>query len=339
MIQPPTATRVNPPRVGLATLGGTIIMARTDQAPGALPVLDADQLVAAVPGLQGLASLTTATLASLPSASLDRSLLERTLLWADEQIQEGAQGVVILQGTDTIEETAYWFGLHWRHPEPLIVTGAMRLSDAAGADGPANLLGAVTAALNPASRRRGVLVVFNDEVHAYRWVQKTDSISTAAFASPGVGPLGRIVEGEIRFHHPPSEPLAPLPLPGRDVRVARLDVGLDDDGLLLDAVARGGFEAVLIAGYGAGHVPQTWVPRLEQLARNMLVVVAGRSGCGPTLSHTYRFAGGEIDLRERGILLAGWLAPAKARILLRALLAANMAPEQITRLWPSYAAA
>lgn len=326
------------PHVALATLGGTVTMARIDQAPGALPVLDADQLVAAVPGLDGLAKLTTATLASLPSASLHRSLLAHTLRWARERIEAGARGVVLLQGTDTIEETAYWFGLHWRHAEPLVVTGAMRLSDAAGADGPANLLGAVAVALDPASRQRGVLVVFNDEIHACRWVQKTDSISTAAFASPGIGPLGRVVEGRPRFHHPPAELPRPLPPPQREVRVARLDVGLDDDGALLDVVAQSGFEGLLVAGYGAGHVPQTWVPRLERLAGSMPVVVAGRPGCGPTLAATYRFAGGEIDLRERGIQMAGWLSPAKARILLRALLAADVARDRLAEFWSPHAA-
>ncbi|MGE4337721.1 MAG: asparaginase [Pigmentiphaga sp.] len=333
------ASLTNLPRVALATLGGTVTMAKVDQMPGALPVLDADQLVAAVPELDGLASLTTATLASLPSASLHRPVLERTLRWAQECIEAGARGVVLLQGTDTIEETAYWFGLHWRHAEPLIVTGAMRLSDAAGADGPANLLGAVAVALDSASRQRGVLVVFNDEIHACRWVQKTDSISIAAFASPGIGPLGRIVEGKPWFHHPPSRLPEPLPPPQRDVRVARLDVGLDDDGALLGAVAQGGFEALLVAGYGAGHVPQAWAPRLEQLAGRLPVVVAGRPGRGPTLSTTYRFAGGELDLRERGVLMAGWLAPAKARILLRALLAANVAPGRLAASWETYAAA
>ena len=97
---------------------------------------------------------------------------------------------MVTQGTDSLEEVALALDLLWRHDEPLVVTGAMRNPMLAGADGPANVLAAALVAAAPASRRRGALVVLNDEIHAARWVRKTHSTSPAAFVSAPAGPVG-----------------------------------------------------------------------------------------------------------------------------------------------------
>lgn len=80
-------------------------------------------------------------------------------------VDGGVNGVVVVQGTDTIEETAYLLDLYWDLREPLVVSGAMRAPSAAGADGPANLLAAIVVAASAAARDRGALVVLNDDVH------------------------------------------------------------------------------------------------------------------------------------------------------------------------------
>src|SRR6185437_1684241 len=100
----------------------------------------------------------------MPGASLGSgdivSLVER-LRRAD---REGVDGVVVTQGTDTLEETSYLTDLYYRGVMPVVFTGAMRNAASAGADGPANLLAAVQTAGSAEARGTGVLVVLGDEI-------------------------------------------------------------------------------------------------------------------------------------------------------------------------------
>ena len=175
--------------------------------------------------------------------------------WAAEAVADGADGAVLVQGTDTIEETAFLLDLVWRRAEPLVVTGAMRNAAAAGPDGPANLLAASVVAGSAAARDRGVMVVLDDHAHAAARVRKTDSTALHAFSSPPFGPLGRVHEGGVSFVAPPGRRSA-LAAPAEDAapRVALLETHLGDRGELLRTVAEQGYDGVVLAGFGVGHV-------------------------------------------------------------------------------------
>jgi L-asparaginase len=243
---------------------------------------------------------------------------------------DGVDGVVVVQGTDTIEETAYLLDLAHAGPQPIVVTGAMRNPTLAGADGPANLLAAVQTAASPRARGYGVLVVLAEEIHAARRVRKTHTTSVAAFHSPNGGPLGHLVEGQpILLAQLEHRFLLPPPHPGRDPRIAVVTMTFGDDGLLLAGLADR-VDGLIVAAFGAGHVPAALVPALAALADRLPVVLASRTGAGATLRSTYAFPGSESDLLNRGLIPAGHLDPLKARLLLRALLAAGANRDTIT---------
>jgi L-asparaginase len=303
----------------------------SDTGTRVTPTLSAHDLLAAVPGLDAVASLDAATLATLPSGSLGYDDVLGALAWAGKAVDGGARGVVLVQGTDTLEETAYLLDLFWDRVEPLVVTGAMRSPQRAGSDGPANLLASVTTAAHPASRDLGVLVLMNDEIHAAARVSKGDSSAVDAFRSPVFGPLGRLVEGRPVYGNRPGRHL-PLPLPddaADDPRVALLTTHLGDSGDLLDMVINADYDGVVLAALGVGHVPAPVAEAVSRATERFTVVLATRTGAGPTAERTYGYVGSETDLISRNAVPAGWLSPTKARLLLWALLRLRCSPSRI----------
>ncbi|MFI5844539.1 asparaginase [Catenuloplanes sp. NPDC051500] len=315
----------------LIGLGGTIAMASS--AGAVVPALGAAQLLAAVPGLAGV-GVDVEVLDFRQTSSASLSFDDLLGLAAVLDALDGVDGIVITQGTDSMEETGYLLDLVYRGDTPVVMTGAMRAASLAGADGPANLLAAVRTAISPEARGRGVLVVMADEIHAASRVRKTHTTSVAAFRSPDGGALGEITEGRVRFAGamtarrtvatPALDPRRPR------VRVALLTMALGDDGTLVEALLRDdAWHGAVIAGFGGGHVPAGVVPALRRLATRMPVVLASRTGAGPVLTSSYGYPGGEVELLAAGLIPAGMLDPLKARVLLHVLLAAGVPGAEI----------
>lgn len=314
--------------VVLFTLGGTIAMA--GRQGGVVTRLGGRELVAGLEVDAGVA-LDVRDVRAVPSASLSFGDVLDVVDAAGAAVAGGARGVVLTQGTDSLEETAFLIDAVWTHDVPFVVTGAMRNPTLPGADGPANVLAAVRVAAAAAGRGRGALVAFNDEIHAARHVRKAHSTSTATFGSPDTGPVGHVVEGVPRFladvpRTPPVTGFSRATLAA--TRIALHTVTLDDDGVLLDKLAAT-HHGLVVAAFGVGHVPGALAPVLGDLVTDMPVVLASRTGAGAVLADTYGAVGAERDLRERGLVNGGFLHPYKARVLLRLLVAAGAGRDRI----------
>ncbi|MGE8659982.1 MAG: asparaginase [Achromobacter sp.] len=319
------------PRVLLLATGGTIAMIAGADG-GISPALDAHALAAAVPALAEVADLEVISFSNKPGASLTLQDLVQLATRIEVGYAQGCQGAVVVQGTDTIDETAFALELLVRAPLPVVVTGAMRGAAAPGADGPANLLAAVTVAATPAAAGLGVLVVLGDQVHAARHVQKSHTTQPSAFASPALGPLGELREGRLRLQaRLTSLPAIAWPGRWRDAQVALLRIALDDDGRMMTALPRLGYHGAVIEAMGVGHVPGPLAPLLGELATRMPVILSTRVAAGPVLRGSYAFPGSEKDLLARGLVAGGMLGGLKARLLLRLLLATGIAPEDLPR--------
>jgi len=324
------------PVLAIAALGGTVSMQAQAGHRGVMPSLTGEAMLAAVPGLSALADVHAETLCLRPSASLDFEDLLRLLDWANRQVDSGAQGVIVTQGTDTMDETAFFLDLLWEKDAPLIITGAMRAATQPGADGPANLLAAAQVALDEGSCRRGVQVVMNDQIHSARYVSKCDSLAVHAFASPLFGPQGLIIEGRAVYLKP-AHTRSTLPAPERrHHHIALLEATLGDAPLILERVVDLGYSGVVIAGFGAGHVSREWAQVIGNLAATIPVIVSTRTGSGSTARETYGFEGGELDLIAKGARMSGLLSPRKARILLWLLVGCKREGELEERLAMTY---
>lgn len=315
--------------IAIGSMGGTIAMAPQSAGEGLSPALGAAELIAAVPQLEELGEISTGAICNVgsPSVGFDDALAAHA--WATGQVAGGADGVVITHGTDTLEETAYLLDLLWEHEAPLVLTGAMRAPDDPGADGPANLLAAALVATSRAARGLGALLVMNDEVFLAGRVRKTHSFAVDAFVAPWGTAVGRVIEGALEIDWlPAADRAGALARPECPARVAILEAGIGDDGVAFGAVA-GAVDGLVIAGVGAGHVSATAADVLDEVLTRIPVVMTTRTGGGRTGRITYGYPGAEIDLIRRGVVMAGHLTAAQARLLLWVLLGQGADRERI----------
>lgn len=328
------------PTVAIYSLGGTIAMVSTATDAGVTPKLTAEDLVNAVPALAQVAQIRASSFLMVPGAHLTFGNLAQLAEEINRELQQDTSGVVVTQGTDTIEETAFALDLLVDSDKPVVVTGAMRNPTRPGADGPANLLASVIAATSDKMVGQGVTVILNDEVHTARFVRKMHTSSCSAFASPSAGPVGWLAEDGVlmplrvqrgQVLRPSIEDLELDRAP-----VALYTVSLGDDGRSLDVLPELGYRGVVVEALGGGHVPAPLVSRIAALSARVPVVLASRAGAGTTLQRTYGFPGSEIDLLARGVIPSGSLDGRKARILLTLALSSAMDERGVRSLFASY---
>ena len=321
------------PNILIIATGGTIAMTQDGQS-GIVPALSAQDLMASVPGLADVAAVEPISLFRKPGASLTLQDLVRIVETLEDDASSVFDGVVIVQGTDTIEETAFALDCLLDPRRPVVVTGAMRGPQQAGADGPANLLASVIVA-GSGEILPGVVVVLNDEVHAARHVRKGHTGLTSSFISTPFGPIGHVSEGQFFKLFTAT----PMPLVGRPTgkipEVAHIAVTMGDDGRVMDALGGLGYEGAVLCAMGAGHVPHGMVSRIETLAKTMPVILSTRVGGGTVFTSTYGFEGSEMDLLARGVTAGGAIGPLKARILLQLLLACEAKKPEIASIFGS----
>mgnify|MGYP002778165692 CR=1 FL=1 len=303
------------PQVRLLATGGTIAgagnEANASYKSGVVPV---SGLIAALPGVDRIASISGEQVANIASGDMDegvwRQLLARI---AAAQADPAVAGVVITHGTDTLEETAFLLSLLVPPTKPVVVVGSMRPSTAVSADGPQNLMDAVRVAAAPNAAGRGVMVVMNDTIFDPASVTKVDMARVNAFAAPARGPIGHVLLPTPRFFAP--APAAPAPLALLEAKLPRVAVVYAYAGITGDEVRQitNGAAGVIIAGVGAGGFSTSARAAVRELTRRGVPVVRtprqGQGDIRPALARADR----EDDI---GTIGGRELTPAKARILL-----------------------
>lgn len=243
------------------------------------------------------------------SASLTLADMETIRIAVAEELSvPDTAGVVVLHGTDALEETAFLLDLQHNDPRPVVVTGAQRTADHPEPDGPSNLRAALAAAVDPASYGRGVLVVFGERVLPARGLYKQHTTSLDAFRSSAFrNPRRKLVKWDSIA----------------ETRVDVVAVYPGSDGAHIEASLAAGARGIVLAALGAGNANAAVVESVRLCsARKVPVVVSTRVPEG-SLAATYGGGGGGHDLLRAGALLSETLRPSQARILLAALLAAN----------------
>lgn len=317
-------------RVLLVSLGGTIAMTGS-LGEGVSPTLGASDLALSVNEFVDV-ELVARSLRKVPGVELCLDDVVELAGVVDQSAGEGFAGVVVTQGTDTLEEVSFALDLLVDGAMPVVLTGAMVSPSLPGADGTANVLDAIAVASSGVTEGFGPVVVMAGEIHAAALVRKTHPSARHAFTSI-TGPLGWVTEGKPILVTRPDhrgEHLERAIVGGSAIAVALVKITVDDDGRLLEAV-KGAYDGLVVEALGAGHVPSSLVPPLEKIAASVPVLLCSRTGGGPLLRRTYGFAGSERELLDRGLISGGYLDGLKGRVALMLLLRAGAGPEVIQR--------
>ena len=303
-------------RVAVVFTGGTISMRRDEGAGGNVPSLDGAAILALTPGIDQIAEVVPVDRGLTPASHFTFADLFDIAAAIRTQVEDPSiDGVVVVQGTDTIEETAFFWDLVLDFAKPVVVTGAMRTSSQPDFDGPANLRDAIRCAASPVLAREGVVVVLGGSIEPADDVTKTHTASFETFQSLNFGRLGR-VEGELvaLTRHRGVRRLCLTERASENVHL--ITAGVAMDGTLIDAAVAAGAEGLVVAATGAGN---TSVGLLEAAKRatsaGIPVALTTRSPSGEA-SRAYAFPGGGQTWVRAGALLTGHLGGPKARVAL-----------------------
>ncbi len=298
------------------TIAGTAASAQDSIGYRAAQLGIAD-LVAAVPALRGL-PLEAEQVAQIDSKDMSHAVWQLLAQRAAAHLaRPEVGGVVVTHGTDTLEETAYFLHRVLAPTKPLVLTAAMRPATALLADGPQNLLDAVTLARHGGAR--GVMAVLAGEVFAGTALRKAHTHRLDAFEAGDDGLLAVIESGVLRRFRPWPEALSlGLTLIAGDAsdwpRVEIVMNHAGTDGRLVDALVAQGLQGLVLAGTGNGS-----------LGVDLEAAALRAQGAGVRVLRASRCAHGAV-LGDAGPLpSAGALSAVQARVevLLQSLLAAD----------------
>lgn len=314
--------------VVLISLGGTIASIPDSSGRAVAGALSGKELMDKLQ-IQSDGPVEIITLYQKPSNSITGDdMLQLRALCLELSQREEVAGVVISQGTDTLEDIAYFLDTSLTLPDTaVVVTGAQRVPYAPGSDAGPNLRDAIKVAGAPQARGAGTLVVFNEEIHAANAVRKVSSYQLNGFGSPVIGPMGFVDGDEVRLFKQLQRLSAITPgahLPRVDI----MPVAVGASPALLEAAVASGAKGLVIDAIGRGHVPPDWVEPLGAVMKNGVPVAIASSTLSGNLAEVYEYPGCLAEMLALGVLKASHLNARKARLRLMCALSCDMPVDQ-----------
>jgi len=279
--------------------------------------------------IQSLGDITEINPFQVPSPHMNNQYINQLKDIITESIDKDEyDAFVITHGTDTLEETAYLLDLTIDTKLPIILTGAMRSSNEIGSDGLYNYVSALKVASTDDAQNKGVMVVFNDEIHTAKNVTKTHTSNTSTFQSPNYGPIGSVTKTHVIFHHQPF-PYKKYPNINPNIKIGIVKAHMDLSSDLLDFFVEKQYDGLIIEALGQGNMPPTALQGIQNLLdADIPVVMVSRSFNG-IVGGIYAYEGGGYQLQQMGIILSNGLNGQKARLKLLVGLSNHLSKEDL----------
>jgi L-asparaginase len=319
-------------RIAVVFTGGTISMRHDPVAGGNVPTMTGADILAQVPGIDAIADIEPIERGRTPASHFTfPALFELWRTISAAMADDSIDGVVVVQGTDTIEETAFFFDLLHAGPKPIVVTGAMRAASLPDYDGPANLRDAVAAAADPALADSGVVVVLAGSIEPADDVIKAHTTAFDTFRSLNVGSLGKMEAGRAVLSRSRGARRHVAATRAAD-RVHLVTATVAMDGTPIDALLAGGVDGFVVEATGGGNTSAGLLAGAERaMASGVPVVLTTRCPSGAA-NGDYAFPGGGATWLRAGAILSGHLGGPKARVALALGLGAGLRPDELAML-------
>ncbi|GAB6281035.1 MAG: asparaginase [Thermovirga sp.] len=316
-------------KIAFVGTGGTISMTYSEKHDGYTPTLSARDLVEMLPENYA-ENLQVIDWSHQPSSHYTIRMTADLVELLRKLVKEGVAGIVVSCGTDSLEEMAYLTDLLWAYPQPVVFTGSMQPPGLQGSDAVANLSQSIRAASSECLWGMGVTACFQDQLFAASEVAKEVAHRRDAFSAPGRGPVADFVGDSIRIIRKPNRPpsFEDSIMPAKDVEILWASLGGGDWTLSCLSKSKS-LEGLVLAGFGTGNIPPSWIQFLKPLLKNnTAVVITTRCRRGHTTT-LYGFEGSAKRLLEMGVLDGDGLRPEHARLRLAVGLGANFTKEEL----------
>ena len=309
------------PTVSLISTGGTIA-STVDYRTGAVTAqFDAEDVLRAVPDLAGMANYRGRVVANILSENMTPAVWRDLADAVRDEIEAGADGVVVMHGTDTMQFTASALAFMLDTPVPIVFTGSQRSADRPSSDNVMNAVSAVEAATSDCAE---VLVCMHENesddrcaLHRGTRVRKNHTSRRDAFETVGAKPLGVVdydtdgdnaVSFRRDYQSRGEQELALQDDLATDVELVKFTPGMDT--ALLEAAAQSS-DGLVIEGTGLGHVNTDWIAVLEAL--DIPVVMTSQCLDGRVCDRVYDTG---RDLLEAGVIEGEDMLPGTAKVKL-----------------------
>jgi glutamyl-tRNA(Gln) amidotransferase subunit D len=271
----------NLPKISILSTGGTIA-SKIDYRTGAVTSqFSADDVLAAIPELEEIANYNCRMIYSILSENMRPSYWVELARAVYEEIKNGADGIIITHGTDTMMYTAAALSFMIETPVPIVLVGSQRSADRPSSD---NAMNAICAAKVATSDIAEVCVVMHGStsddfcyIHRGTKVRKMHTSRRDAFQSINARPIGRVEypSREIKilssFIKRGEKKLAINDKLESKCALIKYVAGASNESLLFHSGS--GYKGIVIEGTGLGHVSTEWIPLIRTITDAGIPVV------------------------------------------------------------------
>ncbi len=336
--------KVGVPTLSILSAGGTIA-SKVDYRTGAVsPQFSTEDILEAIPELGQIANIKGKVIYSILSENMRAEYWRKLAAEVYNEIKNGAEGIIVTHGTDTMGYTAAALSFMVQTPVPVVLVGSQRSSDRPSSDAAMNTICAAKVACSDLAE---VVVVMHGStsdnfclIHRGTKVRKMHTSARDAFQSINDTPIGKVIYDATDINKIRFEFFSAYTKRGENE--LELSDKLEDkcclikfypgaDPAILDFfIAQQGYKGIVLEGTGLGHVSAEWIPGVARAIKQGIPVVMTSQCLHGTICDRVYDTG--RDLLRAGIIEGEDMLPETALVKLMWVLGQTSDMEEVRRL-------